>query len=257
MEELRLERVEERFHVRVLAGPVERRALLDAEATQAIAKERSGVLAAAITVEDERGPGAPTSHGGIQNCAGQMRAAPSGERPGEDAPRVLIHHDGEEAPPTRDGDVRDVPDPDAIRPPHRQAPNPVGVLAEELVQLRVAAIDARCPGSEPRDVHQAHHAAPTDRDPLGVERADDPWAAVHSAVGAKDFLEPLQQGPVLLRVRTRPASCPRVIAGASDAVECAESGQGERRALRVDERERFTLGSEQNRIAFFRRACSV
>ena len=41
MEQFRFERVEEGFHVRVLARTVKRGALLHAEVTQAIAKERS------------------------------------------------------------------------------------------------------------------------------------------------------------------------------------------------------------------------
>ena len=106
-------------------------------------------------------------------------------------------------------------------------------------------------------MHQPHHTPTTDRDPLGAERTDEPRAAVHPAVGAKHIMNPLQQDPVLLRVRTGAASRPRVVAGAGDAVERTQLSQGERAALRVDERERFTLGSEQNRIAFFRRACSV
>lgn len=131
------------------------------------------------------------------------------------------------------------------------------MLAEELVQLRVTSVDACRTGSQASELHQAHHAPTTGRDPIGAQRADDPRAAVHPTVGAKDPMDVLEKYPVLLRVLTGPASRPRVVAGAGDAVERAESSQGERAALRVDERERFTLGSEQNRMAFCKRACSV
>src|SRR5215218_10169688 len=50
--ELRLERVEERLHVRVVAGPTHTRALDEAEPRQVRAEWGAHVLRAAVAVED-------------------------------------------------------------------------------------------------------------------------------------------------------------------------------------------------------------
>ena len=257
VQELRLERVEERLHVGVLAGAVARGTLLHAQLAQSIAEERSRVLAAPIAVEDESGTDPATANGGIEHGARELGVATPGERPGEDAPRVLIHHHGEKPPPARDRDVGDVADPDAVGPLHGEAADAVRVLVKEVMHARIRVINARGPGAESRQTHEAHDAPPTDRDAVRAEGAHEPGTAVHAGVRVKRARDDREELPVLLRVRAGPASGPRVVAGAGDAVERTESGQGERFALRVDERERFPLGSEQNRIAFFRSACSV
>ena len=150
VQELRLERVEERLHVCVLAGAVERGALLYAQLPQAIAEDRPGVLAPAITVEDESRPHAATPHCGIQDGAREVGAATAGERPREDATRVAVHHDGEKAPAARDGDERGIADPHPVGPPHGQSSDAIGMLTEELMQLRVRVVDPGGAGAEGR-----------------------------------------------------------------------------------------------------------
>ena len=257
VQQLGLERVEEGFHVRVVARAVERGTLLDAQLTEAIPKDRARILASAIAVEDETSGDSTSTRRSIEHGPSELGAAAARERPGKDASRILIHDDGEEAPPASDRDVRDVANPDAIGPSHRQPSYAIGVLAEEAVQLGVRTIDPRDARSQPRVLHEPHHASPARRDPFGAERADEPRAPVGAAVGAEQPFNAAKENPVLFLVGARSPTAPRVVASAGDPVQRTESGQRVRVAVPVDERERFTLGSEQNRIAFFRRACSV
>jgi hypothetical protein len=67
------------------------------------------------------------------------------------------------------------------------------------------------------------------------------------------------QAPVLARARTLAAAAPRVEPRARDVVAAAERGDAEAGVLRdevVDEGEDLGFRALQNRMAFFKRACS-
>ena len=84
--QFRLERVEERFHVRVLVGrAAARHAVLGPALHQARMERRSKKLAAAITVKDQLRPRPATTQGRIQDAAGERRVARQAEPPGEQA----------------------------------------------------------------------------------------------------------------------------------------------------------------------------
>src|SRR2546422_950522 len=170
MDHLGLQRMKERLHMRVVPrGPHAGGALPDAQDPEAVAKPLGGILAAAITVEDEAGAWAPAEAG---------RA------------------------------------------------------------------------------HQPRDAAPTDRPPLGAQRALHPGTPVRPVMLLEQSVNVLLQLPVLSGAGTGRACPPRVVACAGDPVERAEPRHGVRPPLGVDERERVNFRVAQNRMAFFRRACS-
>jgi hypothetical protein len=130
------------------------------------------------------------------------------------------------------------------------------MLAVELVQPGIRAVHARHAGTQLGVAHQALHATPTDAVAGTAQLLVQPRTAVAAAVAAKQGREAARQVPVLLRVRAGRAAAPGVVAGAGDAVEPAEARDRVRAALRVDEREDGAFRAEQNRMAFFKRACS-
>src|SRR5713226_2118497 len=84
VDDLGLQRMKERLHVRVVPrGPDARGALADAQDPEAVAERLGGILAAAITVEDEAGARAPAADGRIEHRPGKMGVARAAERPGE------------------------------------------------------------------------------------------------------------------------------------------------------------------------------
>src|SRR6266496_565786 len=218
VDQLRLQRMEERLHMRVVArGRPARGALPDAQDPEAIAERPRGILAAAITVEDEAGAWAAAADGRIEHRPGEVGVARPRKRPGEHPAGALVQHDRQKAPPPDDGHVRNVPDPDLIGAPGDAGPEPIGMLAEEAME----------PGTPVRPV-------------MLLEQA----------------VNVLLQLPVLSGTGTARACPPRVVAGAGDPVERAEPRHGVLAPLRVDERERVPFCVAQNRMAFFRRACS-
>ena len=107
---LGLQRMKERLHMRVVPrGPPARSALPDTQDLEAIAEPLGGILAAAITVEDEAGTWAPAADGRIEHRSGEVRVAGPAEGPGEHPTGALVQHDGQEAPPPDDGHIRNVP----------------------------------------------------------------------------------------------------------------------------------------------------
>src|SRR5262249_36982219 len=109
---------------------------------------------------------------------------------------------------------------------------------------------------QPTGPHQPLDPPATDPAPFGGEGPLEPWTAIRSATSPENRFHHLEQSPVLFPARTLGSLTPRVVAGACHAVERAQTRQAHRTLVRVDERERLALCSEQNRMAFFRRACS-
>src|SRR5213083_501507 len=257
VDQLCLQRMKERLHMRVVArGRPARGALPDAQDPEAIAERSRGILAAAITVEDEAGTGAPAADGRIEHRAGEVSVARPAEGPGEHPAGVLVQHDGQKAPPPDDGQVRNVPDPDLIGAPGDAGPEPIGMLAEEAMEPGIGAVELGHAGAQAGRTHQPRDAAPTDRPPLGAQRALQPGTPVRPVMLLEQAVNVLLQLPVLSDAGTARACPPRVVAGAGDPVERAEPRHGVLPPLRVDERERVPFCVAQNRMAFFRRACS-
>src|SRR6266702_871422 len=135
VDQLRLQRMKERLHMRVVArSPHARGALPDAQDPEAIAERLGSILAAAVTVEDEAGARAPAADGRIEHHPGEAGVARPAERPGEHPTGALVQHDGQKAPSPDDGQVRDVPDPDLIGAPGDPGPESIGMLAVEAME---------------------------------------------------------------------------------------------------------------------------
>ena len=233
-----------------------RPALPDPQRPQAVAERLGGILAATIAVEDEPGPRAPAADGRIEHRPGEVGIACPPQRPREDATRVLIEHDRQKAPPPHDRDVRDIPDPDLIGPRGDAGPQPVGMLAVEAMQPGIGAVDLHDPRAQPRRAHEACDPASADGAPLRAQRALDAGTAVGPAVLLEEPLNAPLQLPVLRCVSTLGSLPPRVVAGPGDAVHCTEPRHRVGAPLRVDEREDVSFRVAQNRMAFFKRACS-
>src|SRR2546428_92237 len=153
--------MKERLHMCVVArGPPARRALPEAQDPEAIAERPRGVLAAAITVEDEAGARAAAADGRIEHRPGEVGVARPRERPGEHPAGALVQHDGQKAPPPADGQVRNVPDPDLIEAPGDAGPESIGMLAEEAMEPGIGAVELGHAGAQAGHAHQPRDAAP-------------------------------------------------------------------------------------------------
>ena len=80
--------------------------------------------------------------------------------------------------------------------------------------------------------------------------------AIRPATGGKDGSNLQKQHPVLFPVAALPPLAPRVVPRPRDPVAPTQLRHSERRALLIDEREDVGLRAEQNRMAFFNKACS-
>src|SRR5439155_8696476 len=152
--------------------------------------------------------------------------------------------------------VGDIPDPDPIRPRGDARPEPVGVLAVEAMEPRIGTVDLHGPRAQARPAHEPLDPAATDGARLRVQRALDARAAVGAAVLLEEPLNPPLQLPVQRRVGTLGALPPGVVARPCDAVHRTEPRHRVVTPVRVDEREDVSFRVAQNRMAFFRRACS-
>src|SRR5206468_2233672 len=140
--------------------------------------------------------------------------------------------------------------------PGDMGPESIGMLAVEPMEPRIGAVELGHAGPQAGRAHQPRDAAPADRPSLGAQRALDAGAPIRPVMRLAGAVNALPQLPVLSGAGTGRACPPRIVARAGDAVEGAEPGHGVRPLLGVDERERVSFRVAQNRMAFFRRACS-
>ena len=143
-----------------------------------------------------------------------------------------------------------------IRPRRQAIELAVGDAREEAVKPRNAPIQLQSAGpeaslaQEPADASSAHpHTG-------GGERAVDARASVRATAARKDRSDLLEHRRILAVARARAPLAPRVVARAGHGVERAQALHGEPLALSVDEREDLRLRAEENRMAFFKSACS-
>ena len=133
-------------------------------------------------------------------------------------------------------------------------------------QIRVAREDASQPSLRPIDPctaraqtsspHEAFDAPSTDRPPQDQESPVDSRTAVGASTPLENVPNDVGERPVLFPSCALLAVTPGVVPSARDTEERTKAGYRERAALAFDEREDVGLRSEQNRIAFFRSACS-
>lgn len=84
----------------------------------------------------------------------------------------------------------------------------------------------------------------------------NPRTPVPAAMGGEQSGDLPTEFPVLLRASTHRPAAPGVEPGARDPVELAEARHREPAALGLNEGKGVGLRAEQNRMAFFRSACS-
>lgn len=217
------------------------------------------VLGAAVAVKDQWARGASVAQGAGEDGTRHARRAVARERPGDDAPRVRIHDDGEIAPLAADAEIRDIADPHLIRPGDLGLPEAIGVLRKARPNPRLGAIAADGFRASARGAHQAGDAAPT-HGPAGVHQlAMEARTAVPLVMHRKASNDLRGQGSVLGRVRAVLPTPPRVEPAGRDVIAATERSDFVAFVLRdegVDEGEPVTLRAAQNRMAFFRRSCS-
>ena len=252
---LGLERVEERLGVGIIARPAHARTLQDAESREQRAKWRPHVLRPAIAMKDEiarpsRACG--TRHNGTRDGG----APPRRERPGEDAARVLVHHDREVPPLTAGLEIRDVADPDLIRARHRCTPEPIRVPLIESVDRHFRAIPEYGRRPQAGLTHETGDPTPAHAPAGALQQLMQAWTSVAPVVQGKQAHDLVAEGPVLLCMRARPATTPGIEARPRHAKGAAQGRHAVLRPMRRDEGEDVAFRAEQNRMAFFRRSCS-
>src|SRR5437870_8194691 len=111
------------------------------------------------------------------------------------------------------------------------------MLAEEAMEPGIGPVELGHAGAQAGRAHQPRDPAPTDRPPLGAQRALEPGTPVRPVMLLEQSVNVLLQLPVLSGAGTGRTRPPRVVARAGDSVEGAEPGHGVRPLLGVDERE--------------------
>src|SRR3989442_6234990 len=85
------------------------------------------------------------------------------------------------------------------------------MLAEEAMEPGIGAVELGHAGPQAGRTHQPRDAAPTDRPPLGAQRALQPGTPVRLVMLLEQAVQVLLQRPVPSRAGTRPARPPRVV----------------------------------------------
>ena len=147
MDDLRLERVEERFHVRVSSGAPARHALHRAGPRQTAAHGQTEILAAPVAMKDQTRGGMAPSQGRRQHGLGETRRAGCTQTPGQDPTRILIEDRGEMPPTPGDREIREVAHPDLIAAGGLGATDTIWMLAEPAMGAGGPTIEA---GRAPR-----------------------------------------------------------------------------------------------------------
>src|SRR5713226_6198054 len=108
-----------------------------------------------------------------------------------------------------------------------------------------------------RATHQAGHPTLTDGNPFAPQLTRDPRAAVVAPALLMNLAYPFGEPCVLARARTGLATLPGVETAAANTVESAHHLDRVGVPVCRNERKDFCFRSEANRIAFFKRSCSI
>ncbi len=147
-------------------------------------------------------------------------------------------------------------DPDLVGPGRMGSPHAIRMPTELPVRSGLAAIhvhDARAPAL---DTHEPFDPSATDPVTSCSQCSLEPRAPIRAATPLEHRPHRLEEDPVLFLALTCGPLTPRIVAGPRHAIQRTEARHCDRPPLRVDVRERLGLLTEQNRMAFFRRACS-
>src|SRR5512143_2301107 len=235
--QLRLERMEERLHVRVVARPTGTGALSEAEPHHVPTETPPHVLGAAVAVKDDAAPPVPPAPPvpTASRCAEHGARDPG--RPGacqtprEDPTRALVEDHGEIAPALAYFDERDVADPGLIRPRHGEPPQPVRMLRIKLMDSRLRAIAAHGFRAEAGGAHEAGDAMSAHAPALAPQRAMNPGTPVPLPMYREEPSDFDRQPTVLLRVCAHAAATPAIEAGPRHAVAPTQAGHAPPRGV--------------------------
>ena len=251
-------RMEERFHRRIVrhlsAEAVH--TLDESKFSKSVAKIVGTVLGASITVKDSPRLRFPMFNGIAECPQGQVRVPIFAHGPADDTPGELVQNDSEIAPLAACPEVRNVSDPDLVRFRRNDAIAVVRDGVEELFDPGFQSVDPRTASFEAPAAHQSLDAFASDANTAFAQRVMDSRTAIEAAALAVDRLDLRSERFVFEAAATAAASFPCVVAGAGHAVDSTQRLYFVFFPVLLDEREDFSFRSEQNRMAFFSRACS-
>ena len=259
IEEFGLQEMEERLHVGVvvhLAGAVH--ALDDVVASQEGFEVVSGVFDAAVAVEDQARGGVAQCDGAAQGVAGESGIAQVGQTPADDPAGELVHDHGQVVPLVAYPQVSHIAHPDLVAARRHHRALAVGHAGEEgLGGGARAAVDASAAALQVGQAHEAGHTALADGDALVAQGMHDARSAVDAAAARVRSVDLVEEGVIADAPKAGQALAPGVEARTGHAEMPAHHCDGPGGPVRLDEGEDLTFLAETNRIAFFRRSCSI
>src|SRR6185369_496908 len=192
-------------------------------------------------------------------CLGrQCSVAPRAHAPADQPPGVPIHHGSHVAPLPVHAQVRHVAHPDLVRRHDLQAALLVGHAGEEGALTHLRASIKPC--AAPLQAALAHEARDTATPYWHAQHAQSTrhsGAAVVATALRMHLAHVLAELGIAEGSRTGLAALPGVVAASRHAEQLAHHLDREALPVCLDEGEDFTFRSEANRIAFFRRSCSI
>src|SRR5947207_2563572 len=259
VEILRFHRVEERLHVRVVVHFARSvHALRDAQLHELVAVLEGGILDAPVAAEQEPRCRLSPAHRMAQSIAGQCRVATHAQTPTKNTARVSIHHHGEVTPLSGHLEICHITDPDLVRRLNHLRPLLIGHAGEErALSDHRTVVAPRAAALQSRTTHQTGHSTPADGLAFAPQLTRDARTAIVATALRMHLAYPFSEPCIFARAHTALATLPSVETAARDTIECAHHLDRVRAPVGRDEREDFRFRSEANRIAFFKRSCSI
>jgi hypothetical protein len=161
-----------------------------------------------------------------------------GGGPADDAPREDIDDDGEKEPALASTDLRDVGDPESIRPVGSKVPEHEVGSGWEIAST--GGNEAKAPrglSAQAFQAHQARHAMPSCAVPSRTQRSIDSRRSVDATVLSMHGMDAFQQRRILSISLALWTVAPGVEAAAGDLEHAAELAYREGLPLLLDEAE--------------------
>ena len=239
IEPLSFDRMEEALGkgvVQAIAGAAH--AAADAVAVEEILVVRATVLRSAVAVMNESRRWPTRSQGDPQGLKGQGVTDAIGGGPADDAPREDIDDDGEKEPALASTDLRDVGDPESIRPVGSKVPEHEVGSGREIAST--GGNEAKAPrglSAQAFQAHPARHAMPSCAVPSRTQRSIDSRRSVDATVLSMHGMDAFQQRRILSISLALWTVAPGVEAAAGDLEHAAELAYREGLPLLLDEAE--------------------
>ena len=254
---LRLQAVEERFHVRVVvtvSAPAH--ALFEAVQLQQGAQAVIGILDALVGVEHHAGGRTAALDGPLQRRAGELHTAPMADVPTDDLAIEQVHHYRQVDVARAAADVGDVRNPYLVA-----VADGVRLRATVLHQVVVGNVSLGPEaslrfGDQAMAAHQPGDALATDTQAVVRQQAMDAWCTVHLVAAVVVPPDVRQQALILERPGAVRAAEPCVVAASRHLQNAAQGAHPVAAAMPVYEPEDGLLVCEKIPMAFFKMAFS-